>query len=217
MAGPLSIGVGIPGLIDFSMGPLSGIQVRLFDALAPQAQTSTGAQVYSAAAAAQAPASVAQFSASSAAAALTQQLGQRIEQFRSDNPSLPTLELRGLQVRYPAAGGSPEVIITPAEGLLPNGDAEQTAQQLAAYQQIISQFLQDNDALLRQIAAANGGTVNLLLAGTAAQTAAPTVTYAAPAAASQAANLAITYGPFSLSTGAQPATAPAAALTGSSA
>jgi len=213
MAGPLSIGVGIPGLIDFSMGPMSGVQVRLFDALAPRAQVPAGAQVYAAAPSAQAPASVAQFSAASAAAALTQQLGERFEQFREDNPSLSTLELRGIQVRYPAAGGSPQVVLSPAEGLAP--DAEQTAQQLAAYQQVIGQFLQDNDALLRQIAAANGGTVNLLLTGTAAQASAPTLTYAASTAAGQAANLAITYGPFSLSTGTQAATAPAAALTGS--
>ncbi len=201
MAGPMGIGVTIPGLVNFHMSPLTGVQVRLFEAFAPQPQAT---QV----AAPSQQASSAQFSAAGAAAALTQKLGERFEQFRQENPELPALPLRGLQVRYPAGGGPPQLTVTPAAGPMPNGDAEQMEQLLTAHEQIISQFLKENDALLRQIAMANGGTVNILLGKAAAPAASPLT--------ANAAKLGMTYGPFSLTADAPSATTAPEALTAAS-
>jgi hypothetical protein len=200
MAGPLSLGVAIPGLVNFSISPLTGVQVRLLDALAPRPAA--------AAARTAVPASTAQFSPQATAAALSEQLAARLEQFYKANPDLPRLPIRSLQVSYPANGGQPQLTLGPMDDPLPSGQKDLMERLLAGNQQILSQFLSDNDGLMRQLAAANGGVVNLLLtdatgsptAGAVATPATAAVPAGRPAAAPGA--LAFTYGPYSLAAGA---------------
>jgi hypothetical protein len=168
MAGPLSIGVAIPGLVDFSMGPLTGMQVRLFDALAPrpQPQVPYYAPTAASTAATAQPAAVSQLSVESMAASLSQQLAERLQKLYEANPSLAATPLGSIQVRYSSVTGTPELLIGPLADGSQTSDPAQLAAVLQACREVLAKFLTDNDAALRQVAAANGGVVNLNLTAT---------------------------------------------------
>ena len=187
MAGPLSIGFSLPGLVDFSISPLTGVQLRLLEALAPRPQAPQPTAAAPASGGGVSSASKAQFSPQAMTAALSEQLATRLQQLYQANPSLAGLGLQSLQVHYAKPDGPAEVIIGPLAGRVPPEAREQMTELLAAHEPVLAQFLQENDATLRQIAAANGGFVNLILidpaakpdAGGAPATASPTAQSAA--------------------------------------